>query len=218
MRGLVVAGPADAASLAAALVAWIFETAGLEPGFDLERTPIGFGVTARVRPLPTKRKILAGSAPPPPFVVDRPDRLPPAATTGLLVLAGAEVADTEVALALAEDALVACDVGVADRIARTRARTTLFGLDGDASEVPPAWLGAAAPRDPASGALPFDLFAGGSSCGRFALPDVAGSGTELLRSAVGAIAITAEGFGVDIELARRAVASFGGVVSGLGPT
>jgi hypothetical protein len=212
MRGLVVAGPADAASLAAALAAWIFETAGLEPGFELARTPIGFGAPAR--PVPTKRKILGGSAPPPPFVVDASARLEPAATTGLLVLEGAGDVEAKLAEALPADALVACDVRAADRVAGARARTAFFGLDGDVtSAATPTWLGALAPPDPASGALPFDLYAGGSYCGRFALPGQSGPSGPLLRSAVGAIAIAAEGFGVDIERARRALASFAGVVA-----
>ena len=69
----------------------------------------------------------------------------------------------------------------------------------------PTWLGAMVAPDPVTGAQPFDLYAGGSYCGRFALKV---PGAHNVRNAVGAIAACAEGFGVGVAAARTALASF----------
>jgi UDP-N-acetylmuramate: L-alanyl-gamma-D-glutamyl-meso-diaminopimelate ligase len=93
--------------------------------------------------------------------------------------------------------------------ANARCRTAFYGLDGDdTGDVTPTWTAALVAPDPTSGAQPFDLFAGGSYCGRFALKV---PGAHNVRNAVGAIAACAEGFGVHIEKARSALASFEGV-------
>jgi UDP-N-acetylmuramate: L-alanyl-gamma-D-glutamyl-meso-diaminopimelate ligase len=111
------------------------------------------------------------------------------------------------------DGTIVCDA----RDARVRrivsehaeAKTVFYGLEGDdTGHVTPTWLGALVPPDPVSGAQPFDLYAGGSFCGRFAL-DVPGA--HNVRNAVGAIAACAEGFGVGVAAARTALASFAGV-------
>jgi UDP-N-acetylmuramate: L-alanyl-gamma-D-glutamyl-meso-diaminopimelate ligase len=89
------------------------------------------------------------------------------------------------------------------------ARTVFYGLEGDdTGAISPTWLGAIAPPDPITGVQPFDLYAGGSSCGRFALGV---PGAHNVRNAVGAIAACAEGFGVGVAAARTALASFQGV-------
>jgi UDP-N-acetylmuramate: L-alanyl-gamma-D-glutamyl-meso-diaminopimelate ligase len=54
----------------------------------------------------------------------------------------------------------------------------------------------------------FDLFAGGVSCGRFALPL---PGLYNVRNAIAAIAACAEGFSVTMAQARAALATFAGV-------
>jgi UDP-N-acetylmuramate: L-alanyl-gamma-D-glutamyl-meso-diaminopimelate ligase len=88
-------------------------------------------------------------------------------------------------------------------------KTIFYGLDGDdTGEVTPTWLGAMVAPDPVSGAQPFDLYAGGSFCGRFALKV---PGAHNVRNAVGAIAACAEGFGVGVATSRTALASFEGV-------
>jgi UDP-N-acetylmuramate: L-alanyl-gamma-D-glutamyl-meso-diaminopimelate ligase len=111
------------------------------------------------------------------------------------------------------DGLLAVDA----RDARARAivaehadsKTLFYGLEGDdTGEITPTWLGAMVAPDPASGAQPFDLYAGGSFCGRFALKV---PGAHNVRNAVGAIAACAEGFGVGVQSARNALASFEGV-------
>jgi UDP-N-acetylmuramate: L-alanyl-gamma-D-glutamyl-meso-diaminopimelate ligase len=90
-----------------------------------------------------------------------------------------------------------------------RSRTAFYALQGDdTGDVTPTWLGAIVPADPESGVQPFDLYAGGSYAGRFALSV---PGEHNVRNAIAAIAACAEGFGVDIEKARSALTSFEGV-------
>jgi UDP-N-acetylmuramate: L-alanyl-gamma-D-glutamyl-meso-diaminopimelate ligase len=55
---------------------------------------------------------------------------------------------------------------------------------------------------------PFDLYAGGVSCGRFVTQV---SGEHNVRNAIAAIAACAEGFGVDIRGTKSALATFQGV-------
>ena len=111
------------------------------------------------------------------------------------------------------DGLLAVDA----RDARARAivaehaesKTLFYGLEGDdTGDITPTWLGAMVAPDRQSGAQPFDLYAGGSFCGRFALKV---PGAHNVRNAVGAIAACAEGFGVGVQAARTALASFEGV-------
>ena len=73
-----------------------------------------------------------------------------------------------------------------------------YGLDPSAE-----WSGALADATET-----FDLFAGGSACGRFAmqLP-----GAHNVRNALAAIAMAAEGFGVAPSASKAALASFEGV-------
>lgn len=119
----------------------------------------------------------------------------------------------ELAAMIPEGGLIACDAR--DVRARTivskhaRSRTAFYSLQGDdVGDVTPTWTGAMVPFDHDSGAQPFDLYAGGSYGGRFALKV---PGAHNVRNAIGAIAACAEGFGVDIEKARQALASFEGV-------
>ena len=111
------------------------------------------------------------------------------------------------------DGLLACDArdARARRIVREHAecKTLFYGLEGDdTGDVTPTWQGAMVAPDPTNGAQPFDLYAGGSFCGRFALKV---PGAHNVRNAVGAIAACAEGFGVGVATARTALASFEGV-------
>jgi UDP-N-acetylmuramate: L-alanyl-gamma-D-glutamyl-meso-diaminopimelate ligase len=81
-------------------------------------------------------------------------------------------------------------------------------IGDDTGNVTPTWQGALAPFDRASGTQPFDLYAGGSSCGRFSLRV---PGAHNVRNAIATIAACAEGFGVGVATARAALASFEGV-------
>jgi UDP-N-acetylmuramate: L-alanyl-gamma-D-glutamyl-meso-diaminopimelate ligase len=236
-RPLVVAGT-HGKTTTSAMCAWILETAGLEPGFFIGGLPKNFSSGARVAT--TKRKIIGASAKPPPFVVEGDEydavywhKKPKffdyvgVSNEDVVILTSIEhdhidiypSADVyeaqfaELAASIPERGLVACDA----RDARVRAivgrharcPAAFYALDGDATgEVTPTWLGVMVQADPQSGAQPFDLFVGGSSCGRFALKV---PGAHNVRNAIGAIAACAEGFGVDIEKARQALATFEGV-------
>jgi UDP-N-acetylmuramate: L-alanyl-gamma-D-glutamyl-meso-diaminopimelate ligase len=88
------------------------------------------------------------------------------------------------------------------------ARVAYYALEGDdTGDVTPTWHGAVVAVDK-QGRQPFDLFAGGVSCGRFVL-DVPGH--HNVRNAIAAIAACAEGFGVSIASLRASLASFRGV-------
>jgi UDP-N-acetylmuramate-alanine ligase len=178
VRPLVVTG--SHAATVGAMCVCILDAAGLEPGFSLAGNERAAG----------RRKLVGGSAKAPPFVTDRET----AHAAVHIVTSGA---------ADAKDALLVVDARLGEP---HTARLAIYGLDGD--ETTPTWLGYLLPPDPASGAQPFDLFIGGSSCGRFALKV---AGEQNVRNAIGAIAACAEGFGVDVERARAALASFEGL-------
>jgi UDP-N-acetylmuramate: L-alanyl-gamma-D-glutamyl-meso-diaminopimelate ligase len=90
----------------------------------------------------------------------------------------------------------------------SRAKVSFYALEGDETgDVTPTWLGATAAPDSA-GNSQFDLYAGGVSCGRYALRV---PGAHNVRNAIATIAACAEGFGVDVRAARSALARFEGV-------
>ena len=114
---------------------------------------------------------------------------------------------------IAEGGLVACDARDAKARAlvreHARSRTAFYALEGDdTGDVTPTWLGAIAGADPNAEVTPFDVYAGGSYCGRFTLSV---PGAHNVRNAVGALAACAEGFGVGVATVRTALASFAGV-------
>lgn len=221
---VVVGGTATATT--SAMCAWILECAGLEPGFSIGGIERAAG---------SKRKIIGSSAKPPPFVMDGGDV---STEEGVFVVAivttsvASKAIDKhdvveELARKIPEEGLIVCDAR--DRAAReivsrhARSRTSFYAIDGDdTGDESPTWLGALVPVDTesgASGAQPFDLFIGGSSCGRFALSKHC-TGADNVRSAIAAVAACAEGFGVDVERARQALSSFveGVTLKSLSPT
>jgi UDP-N-acetylmuramate: L-alanyl-gamma-D-glutamyl-meso-diaminopimelate ligase len=90
----------------------------------------------------------------------------------------------------------------------SRAHVAFYALQGDdTGDVTPTWLGALSTVDPGGNQL-FDLYAGGVSCGRFALRV---PGAHNVRNAVAAIAACAEGIGAPVSGTRQALATFEGV-------
>jgi len=90
---------------------------------------------------------------------------------------------------------------------RARCQVSYFALDGDdCGDVSPAWLAAKVAPDAEFQA--FDLFFGGSSCGRVMSPL---SGDHNLRNALAAIAMAAEGAGVAVRTLTTLLPSFRGV-------
>jgi UDP-N-acetylmuramate: L-alanyl-gamma-D-glutamyl-meso-diaminopimelate ligase len=116
--------------------------------------------------------------------------------------------------ALSPGALLVCDAQDArlrelvDRIRPDRVHVAWYALEGDATgEVTPTWTGALAAALPV-GAVTFDVFAGGVSCGRFSIRV---PGRHNARNAVAAMAACVEGFGVSLAQVRASLASFEGV-------
>jgi UDP-N-acetylmuramate: L-alanyl-gamma-D-glutamyl-meso-diaminopimelate ligase len=109
-----------------------------------------------------------------------------------------------------EGGLIVCDAHDARAravVERSRARVSYYALDGDdTGDVTPTWLAALSVVE--DGRQLFDLFVGGTSCGRFALPV---PGAHNVRNAVAAIAACTEGFAVPMTAARTAMAHFQGV-------
>lgn len=88
-----------------------------------------------------------------------------------------------------------------------RCQVRFYAVQGDdTGGVAPEWL--AAPALPEGGIQPFDLFFGGSACGRVRSPL---SGTHNIRNAVAAIALCAEGAHTSVNELVKQLASFAGV-------
>ena len=101
----------------------------------------------------------------------------------------------------------AADAEVRACARRARCKVTYFALEGDATgDVTPEWLGA--PVAAQQELVPFDLFVGGSACGRQFSPLF---GAHNLRNAVGAIALCASATDAPLPTLGRALASFAGV-------
>ncbi len=238
-RPLVVAGT-HGKTTTSAMAAWILEAGGLEPGFFIGGLPKNFEFGARAasskrklvgnaaRPAPF---VVEGDEYDAVYWNKQPkffDYITPNPEADDVVIVTSVEHDhidiypsasvyeqqfVELARRVGERGLVVCDAR--DRRAsaivqeHARARTAFYALDGDdTGPVTPTWLGALAPVDPDTGAQPFDLYLGGSYGGRFVLQV---PGAHNVRNAIGALAACAEGFGVDLDKARRALASFQGV-------
>jgi UDP-N-acetylmuramate: L-alanyl-gamma-D-glutamyl-meso-diaminopimelate ligase len=90
---------------------------------------------------------------------------------------------------------------------RARCRVSYYALSGeDTGDITPAWLAAPVKAEPTW--QPFDLFFGGSSCGRVLSPL---AGEHNIKNALAAIAMAAEGAGVAVRDLVQALPRFGGV-------
>lgn len=239
-RPLVVAGT-HGKTTTSAMCAWVLETAGLEPGFFIGGLPKNFDAGARAASSKRKIVGTSAKAAPFVVEGDEYDAVywekkpkffdyvaPPGSPPDDVVIItsvehdhidiypSAEVYEqqfAELSAKVPEGGLIACDArdprARAIVSAHARSRTAFYALDSDdTGEVTPTWLGAMVPPDPETGIQPFDLYLGGSYGGRFALKV---PGSHNVRNALGALAACAEGFGVDIEKARQALATFAGV-------
>jgi UDP-N-acetylmuramate: L-alanyl-gamma-D-glutamyl-meso-diaminopimelate ligase len=233
-RPLVVAGT-HGKTTTSAMCAWLLSRAGMEPGWFIGGIPKGLPAGAsigstRVSPLRSGARA--------PFVVEGDEydavywnkqakfldyvALGP---DDVVIVANVEhdhvdiypdVASYEAAFRallhkVPERGLVVCDAH--DVRARTlareesRARVAYVALEGDETgEATPTWL--AAPAQVKDGVQTFDVFAGGMSCGRYALRV---PGRHNVRNALAALAACVEGFGVSPSDARGYLAAFEGV-------
>ena len=90
---------------------------------------------------------------------------------------------------------------------RARCQVRFYALWGeDTGEVTPEWTAALGEAE--SGAQPFDLFFGGSACGRARSPL---AGAHNVRNALAAIALCAEGAQLSVTALMRRLAAFAGV-------
>lgn len=236
-RALVVAGT-HGKTTTSSMCAWILQEAGLSPGYFIGGLPKNFPSGAAIGSTKRRLVGSSGKPAPFVVEGDEYDAVywhkqpkffdyvgvseeDVAMVTSVEhdhidIYPSAEVYEAqfvELVKRIPEAGLLACDAR--DVGARTivqehaRSRIAYYGLEGDETgDVTPTWMGALVAVDPVSGAQPFDLFAGGSYCGRFALRV---PGAHNVRNAVGAIAACAEGFGVGVATARSALASFEGV-------
>ena len=233
-RPLVVAGT-HGKTTTATMCAWLLEREGMEPGYFIGGLPKNFPSGAA---LGRTKASLSAPVVRAPFVVEgdeydavywhkRPkflDYIGVGADDVAIVtsceydhidiypdVASYESAFAEFVRAVPEGGLIVCDAHDARARAvvqeHARARIAFYALDGDdTGDVTPTWLAALSIVD--EGRQLFDLFAGGVSCGRYALPI---PGAHNVRNAVAAIAACAEGFGANVTSARTTLAAFQGV-------
>jgi UDP-N-acetylmuramate: L-alanyl-gamma-D-glutamyl-meso-diaminopimelate ligase len=221
-RAVVVCGT-HGKTTTSSLSAWVLDRAGLQPGYFIGGIPRNFGAGAAIG-----RAERSLTKPPAPFVVEGDEydavywhKQPKfydyvgVAQDDVVIVTSIEhdhidIYPTERAYEDAfvglfervpEKGLVIVDVSQARalELARkhSRARVVTYGLDPSAE-----WSGALA----SDGS--FDVFAGGSACGRFS---IALPGEHNVRNALAAIAMAAEGFGVAPSASKAALASFEGV-------
>ncbi len=231
-RAVVVTGT-HGKTTTSAMCAWLLAQAELDPGFFIGGIPKGFGAGARAGA--TKRR-LTGPATRPPFVVegDEYDAVYWHKKAKFLDYVGGEddvviltsvehdhidiyptpeayeAAFLEMARTLAPGALLLVDASQPRAVAiarESRARVVRYGLERDETAEPPEWIAAPGAMDEL-GRQQFDVFVGGSSCGRFSLPV---PGAHNVRNALAALAMSAEAFGVATTAARSALGTFEGV-------
>jgi UDP-N-acetylmuramate: L-alanyl-gamma-D-glutamyl-meso-diaminopimelate ligase len=233
---LVVAGT-HGKTTTSAMCAWLLADGGREPGFLVGGVPknfeAGFRAPAGRRRLPRTGEG-EGARRAPPFVVEgdeydtaffektpkfwhyRPDvavvtsiehdhvDVYPDERSYLDAFRGfvGRVPPSGLVVAAANDRRVAAVVREA-----ARAPVAWFALEGDETgDVVPEWVAAPAAESP--GAQGFDLYVGGVSARRFALPP---PGRHNVRNAVAAIAAAAQGYGLGLGELRTSLARFRGV-------
>lgn len=233
-RPLVVGGT-HGKTTTTALAAWLLDAAGRDPGFLVGGIPKNFDRSfraARRRRLSTAGD--EGRAARLPFVVEG-DEYDTAffEKTAKFLHYGAEVgvvtsiehdhvdiypteesyvdAFRQFVRGIPVDGLVvanAADRAVVEVVTReARADVSFYALEGeDTNGVGPRWLGAPALMD--GKGTTFDLYAGGSACGRLFSPL---AGRHNLSNALAAIAAVVEGYGVKVHELARPLAAFTGV-------
>jgi UDP-N-acetylmuramate: L-alanyl-gamma-D-glutamyl-meso-diaminopimelate ligase len=234
-RPLIVSGT-HGKTTTSAMCAWILACAELDPGYFIGGLPKNFPSGAAIGS--TKRRLIGGGRPAPFVVEgDEYDAVYWHKQPKFLDYVGASEDDVVIVTSVEHDhidiypddasydaafialaratpkgGLIVCDAGqrrAADLMAtHASARVAFYALQGDETGPhTPSWLGAPSTIN-AAGMQTFDLYAGGVSCGRFAMKS---PGAHNVRNAVAAIAACAEGFNVPITTGRTAMATFEGV-------
>jgi UDP-N-acetylmuramate: L-alanyl-gamma-D-glutamyl-meso-diaminopimelate ligase len=232
-RTLIVAGT-HGKTTTSAMCAWILERGGFEPGWFIGGVPKGLSGSAAIGS--TRVRLDRGRTPfvvegdeydavywhkEPKFL----DYVGVSADDVAIVtsvehdhidiypdVASYERAFRTFVRAVPEGGLVVCDAH--DARARdiveseSRARIVWYALEGDdTGHATPTWLGAPSTFTE-DGSQTFDLYVGGSACGRLGMRV---PGAHNVRNAVAALAACWEGFGANVADARSHLASFEGV-------
>lgn len=233
-RPLVVSGT-HGKTTTTALSAWLLHALGRDPGFLIGGVPKNFDKSFRAA---RRRRLAgpgaAGDGVRPPFVVEG-DEYDTAffEKTAKFLHYGAEVAivtsieHDHVDIYPTEESYVgafrrfvrdvperglvvanAADARVVEIAkAEARADVSFYALEGeDTHGVAPRWVAAPAQLD--GRGTTFDLYAGGSACGRLLVPL---AGLHNLSNTLSAIAAVVEGYGVKVHELARPLAAFGGV-------
>lgn len=114
-----------------------------------------------------------------------------------------EAAFEELIAKIPEDGLLICDARVRRFSERARCKTTTYGIGDEEAE----WTAAPAHIDD-QGKQHFDVFAGGSSIGRFGIDS---PGVHNIRNALAVLAMGAQAFAIPWATSKAAMHSFAGV-------
>ncbi len=218
--GWVVAGT-HGKTTTSTLLAWLLFEAGADPSFLVGGIPRDFGESFRLGP-PGAPFVLEGDEYDSAFFEKTPKfwRYRPHAAIVTSIehdhidiypdAASYRAAFEQFVARIPEDGLLVAWAGdplVREVASGARCTVRYYALDGDAcGDVTPVWLAA---KVAAQGEMqPFDLFVGGSSCGRVLSPL---SGEHNIRNAVAAIALAAEGAGIPVSVLTAALTRFRGV-------
>jgi UDP-N-acetylmuramate: L-alanyl-gamma-D-glutamyl-meso-diaminopimelate ligase len=219
-RSFVVAGT-HGKTTTTALCAHLLDQVGLAPGFLIGGIPLGFSESFRL------------AAPGAPFVIEGDEYdsaffektpkfwhyQPEAAIVQAIEYDHADIYPDMPSYRAAFEGFVkripehgllvanAADPEVRAVAKHARCRVSFYAIDGeDTGDVLPEWLIAPAPVQ--AGMLPFDLFLGGSACGRYYSPLF---GAYNLKNAVAALALCASATGAELPKLGQALAGFAGV-------
>jgi UDP-N-acetylmuramate: L-alanyl-gamma-D-glutamyl-meso-diaminopimelate ligase len=235
-RPLVVTGT-HGKTTTSSMCAWALYEAGLEPGYFIGGVSKSLPDSAAIgRPEPVRHGMLSPT--PTPFVVEGDEydavywhKQPKffdyigVGQEDVAILTSVEhdhidiyptersytAAFDELARRVPRSGLLVChaaDTRAVDASRECAGRVAYYALANDQTGgVAPSWVGSPLAVD-AEGRQPFDLYAGGVSCGRFVLTV---PGHHNVRNAVATVAACAEGFDVTMPLLRASLATFAGV-------
>jgi len=219
-RSFVVAGT-HGKTTTSTLLTFLLDRAGAEPGFLIGGIPMDFDESFRIGK-PGRPFVIEGDEYDSAFFEKRAKFLryrPEVVVLNAIEHDHIDIYPDMASYRAAFDALVdlipatgkliayAGDAEVRRAAARAKCPVSYFALDGDdCGDISPEWL--ACRVAPSGEQQPFDLFVGGSSCGRFMSPL---SGDHNLRNALAAIAMAAEGAGVAVRTLSTLLPAFRGV-------
>jgi len=219
-RSLVVAGT-HGKTTTTALCAELLERVGLQPGFLIGGIPLGFSESFRLAE-PSAPFVIEGDEYDSAFFEKTPKfwhYLPEYAILQAIEYDHADIYPDMDAYRAAFEGFVsrlpehgvlvanAGDPEVRAVAKHARCKVSYYGLFGeDTGDISPEWSFAPAPVQ--DGLLPFDLFLGGTSCGRFYSPLF---GAYNLRNAVAALALCALSTGASLTQLAPALPQFAGV-------